>query len=89
MFFKKWYLPWLAADLFETEALYQKWLKKRHKRFTDLRMAFLVITAILLLTGYILDCRPFMIAAIAPLLLVLLLTLSLNHTEQLLEPDTE
>lgn len=89
MFFKKWYLPWLAADLFETEALYQQWLRKRHKRFTDLRMVFLIIAAFLLLAGYILDRRPFMLASIAPLLLVLLLTLALDRTEALLGSDTE
>lgn len=89
MFFKKWYLPWLAADLFETEALYQQWLRKRHKHFTGLRMVFLVIAAFLLLAGYILDRRPFMLASIAPLLLVLLLTLALDRTEALLGSDTE
>ena len=83
--FQKHFLPWTAADRFETDEDFQTWLRKKHKLFTDLRMLFLVPAAIFLIAGYVLDRRPLMILTVAPLLLVLLLSAALEKTEGALD----
>lgn len=82
MFFKKWLLPWTAAEQFKTEQEFQSWLKRRHRGFTDLRMVLLVIAAAVLLVGYVLDRRPVMLLTIIPLVLLLLATMALDQIEK-------
>lgn len=85
MFFKKWFLPWTAQEQFESTQQFQAWLKRQHKRFTDLRMVLLVLAAAALLAGYALDSRPVMLVTIAPLALLLLATMALDQIEKHME----
>ena len=78
---QKHFLPWTAADRFETHEAFQAWLRKKHRLFTDLRMLLLVPAAFFLIAGYVLDRRSLMILTVAPLLLVLLLSAALDKTE--------
>ena len=71
MFFRKHFLPWAAGDCFDTEEAFRSWLQKKHRLFTNLRMIFIVIAALPLIAGYVLDLRPVMLITIAPLLIVL------------------
>ncbi|MGN0979345.1 MAG: hypothetical protein ACI4PT_03345 [Candidatus Avoscillospira sp.] len=84
-FFRKFFLPWTAADCFETEDQFQVWLRKRYKGFTDARAVFLVLAAVCLLTGYFSGRRPIMLLTVLPLALVLLLTMALSKTEALMD----
>ena len=84
-FIRKYFLPWTAADCFETEPQYQDWLGKRYRNYTDARAVFLVLAAVCLLTGYFLDHRPIMLLAILPLALVLLSTMALSRTEAVMD----
>lgn len=84
-FLRKFFLPWTAADCFETEAQFQTWLRKRYKGFTDARAVFLVLAAVCLMTGYFLDHRPIMLLTVLPLALVLLSTMALSRTEALMD----
>jgi len=83
--FQKHFLPWTAADRFETDEAFQHWLRKKQKLFTDLRMLFLVAAAIFLIAGYCLDRRPLMILTVIPLALVLLLSVALDRIEGTLD----
>lgn len=85
MFFRKWFLPWTAQEQFESAQQFQAWLKRQHKRFTDLRMVLLVLAAAALLAGYVLDSRPVMLVTIAPLALLLLATMALDQLEKHME----
>ena len=85
MFFRKHFLPWTAANLFECEDAYQIWLQKRHKLFNDVRMICLFLAAAALIVGYVLNDRPLMILTVAPLVLVLQLTMALERTEAALD----
>ena len=82
MFFRKLFLPWTAEDCFETEEAFHRWLTAKHKRFTDLRMIFIVLAAIPLIAGYVLDLRPVMLVTIVPLLVVLAASAALDQIEK-------
>ena len=85
MFFRKHILPWTASDCFRSEAEFQTWLQKKVTFFTNLRIFFLAIAAVCLLPGYILDQRPLMLLTIAPLALVLLVSIALDQIEKRLD----
>ena len=78
---QKHFLPWTAADRFETHEAFQAWLRKKHRLFTDLRMFFIVLAAIPLIVGYVMDLRPVMLVTILPLLIVLGLSMALDRME--------
>lgn len=84
----KYFLPWTAASLFDTEEQFHDWLRRRCKWFTDVRIIFLLLAVVCLLIGYFLDRRPIMLLTIAPLALVLLLTMGIGKMEAVLgEPE--
>lgn len=78
---RKIFLPWDAADCFDTEEAFRRWLQRCVKCYTDLRMLALVIAAACLILGYVMDLRPVMLCTIAPLALVLLFSVQLDKTE--------
>ena len=82
MFFRKHFLPWTAREAFECEEAFQNFLKKKQKLFTDLRMIFIVLAAIPLIVGYVMDLRPVMLVTIIPLILVLALSMALDRMEK-------
>ena len=82
MFFRKHFLPWTAGEAFENEEAYQNFLKRKHKLFTDLRMIAIVIAAVPLIIGYVLNLRPIMLVTIVPLILVLALSMALDRVEK-------
>lgn len=79
---RKVWLPWTAMDQFASEEEYSLWLSRRLKVFGDLRMILLVLATALLLVGYVLNKRPVMLATVAPLALVLLLSIAIGKTEE-------
>ena len=79
--FRKAWLPWTAADRFDSEEAFVQWLTRRLKVFNDLRMLFLVLATGLLIVGYVMELRPVMLLSVLPLALVLLLTLMIGKTE--------
>lgn len=83
-FLKKAWLPWTAADQFDSEEAFTHWLSRRLKVFGDLRMVLLVIATGLLIVGYVVDSRPVMLLAVLPLALVLLVTMAIGKTEEAL-----
>lgn len=87
MFFRKLFLPWTAGDAFDCEDAFQSFLKKKHRLYTDLRMIFIVLAAIPLIVGYVMDLRSVMLLTIAPLLLVLALSAGLDQMEKQLPPQ--
>ena len=87
MFFRKHVLPWTAGDAFESEAAFQAFLKKKYKLFTDLRMIFIVIAAVPLIAGYVMDLRPLMLVTIVPLLIVLAASAGMDQIEKHLPED--
>jgi len=87
LFFRKHFLPWTAGDAFESEAAFRAFLQKKHKLFTDLRMIFIVIAAIPLIAGYVMDLRPVMLMTIVPLLVVLAATAGLDQIEKRLPEE--
>ena len=90
MFFRKHILPWTARDCFESEAQFTAWLQKKHKLFSDLRIIFVLIAAVPLIAGYIMDLQPLMLVAIAPLLVILAASAGLDQIEKLFpEPEPE
>ena len=90
MFFRKHILPWTSRDCFESEAEFTAWLQKKHKLFSDLRIIFILIAAVPLIVGYIMDLRPLMLVTIAPLLIVLAASAGLDQIEKLFpEPEPE
>lgn len=82
MFFRKHVLPWTAGDAFESEVAFQAFLKKKYKLFTDLRMIFIVIAAVPLIAGYVMDLRPLMLVTIVPLLIVLAASAGMDQIEK-------
>lgn len=89
MFFRKHVLPWTAGDAFESEAAFQAFLKKKYKLFTDLRMIFIVIAAVPLIAGYVMDLRPLMLVTIVPLLIVLAASAGMDQIEKHLPAGPE
>ena len=87
--FRKAWMPWKAADRFSDTAAYHQWLKQRLKVFGDVRVVSLAAAAVLLLTGYVLELRPVMLATILPLAAVLLLSLIMEKTAAALENKAE
>ena len=87
MFFRKHFLPWTVGEAFEQEETFQNFLKKKYRLFTDLRMIAIVIAAIPLVVGYVMDLRPVMLVTIVPLLLVLALSMALDRMEKLLPKE--
>ena len=81
---RKAWMPWKAADQFSKEESWTQWLQQRLKVFGDLRMLFLVLATGLLIVGYVLDRRPVMLLAVLPLAVVLLLSLAIGKTEEIL-----
>ena len=85
MFFRKLFLPWTVSDQFSSAGDYQAWLNIRHKELTDLRIFFLIPSAICLLVGYCMDLRPVMVLTVVPLALVLLISIMLEKTEAVMD----
>ena len=85
MFFRKLFLPWTVSDQFSSAGDYQAWLNIRHKQLTDLRIFFLIPSAICLLVGYCMDLRPVMVLTVVPLALVLLISIMLEKTEAVMD----
>lgn len=81
MFFRKHVLPWTAADAFDNDELFQQWLRRKHKAFTDCRIVFVLLASACLLGGYVLEQRPLMLLTIVPLVLMLLISTALDRTE--------
>ncbi len=88
-FLRKAFLPWTAGACFPSEEEYQAWLQRFCRVLTDLRAWMLAAAAVCLLAGYFLDRRPLMLLCIAPLVLVLLLSMALGRTEAVLENRNE
>ena len=82
MFFRKNFLPWTAEDCFDSEEAFRSWLAKKHKGLSNLRMLFVVLAAISLIVGYMMDLRPLMLVTIAPLLVVLVASAALDQIEK-------
>lgn len=81
---RKIWLPWTAADRFDSTDAFDQWLNSRLKVFVDLRMILLVAATGLLIVGYVVDLRPVMLLSVLPLALVLVLTLAVSKTEEAL-----
>lgn len=86
---RKFLLPWTAADCFDSEALFQAWLRQHCKRFADVRAILLVLAAICLMAGYFLNRRPMMLLTILPLALVLLLSMAIGRIETILDGQAD
>ncbi len=86
---RKAWMPWTAAALFPSDAVFRQWLQKRLKRFDGLRMVLLILATALLLAGYVLDRRPVMLLCIVPLLLMLPLSFAISKTEQAIRQKDE
>lgn len=82
LFFRKHILPWTARAAFESDAAFQSFLKRKYKLFTDLRMVFIVIAAVPLILGYVMDVRPLMLVTIIPLLIVLAASVAMDQIEK-------
>ena len=81
---RKAWLPWTAADRFDSESAFDQWLGCRLKVFGDLRMILLVAATGLLIVGYVLELRPVMLLSVLPLALMVGLTLAIGKTEEAL-----
>ncbi len=86
MFVRKLFLPWTAGDCFDSDDAFDAFLRRRHRQFTNARMVFVILAAVLLIAGYFIDRRPVMLAAIAPLLAVLGASMALDRIEAILGP---
>ena len=82
--FREAWMPWTAADRFASEEAFGQWLQRRLKMFGDLRMILLILATGLLIVGYVLEKRPVMLVCVLPLALVLVLTLAIGKTEEVL-----
>ena len=89
MFFRKLFLPWTAAAAFDQENAFLTFLQNKHRQFTNGRIIAIVIAAIPLILGYVLDLRPVMLLTIAPLLVVLALSVGLDRIEHQLPRTKE
>ena len=81
---RKAWLPWTAADRFDSESVFGQWLSRRLKVFGDLRMILLVMATGLLIVGYVVELRPGMLLSVLPLALGLVVTLAISKTEEAL-----
>ena len=81
---RKAWLPWTAADRFDSESVFDQWLSRRLKVFGDLRMVLLIAATGLLIVGYVMELRPVMLLSVLPLVLMVGLTLAIGKTEEAL-----
>ena len=81
---RKAWLPWTAADRFDSEPAFGQWLRRRLKVFGDLRIVLLIAATGLLIVGYVMELRPVMLLSVLPLVLMVGLTLAIGKTEEAL-----
>lgn len=88
-FLRKCFLPWTAGRCFPHEEAFLSWLQRKHRRLNDVRAVFLLLAAAALIAGYALDRYLIMVLAVAPLAVVLLLSLAIAQTEIVLNSQNK
>ena len=78
-------MPWRARNCFDSEESFSGWLERCRKRLTDCRMVLVLLAALPLIVGYMLDQHAIMLLAIVPLSLVLLFSMALDRIENALD----
>ena len=82
---RKTFLPWTAEASFASREDYHRRLTKMHRLWDNLRIICLLLAALALIVGYVLDRYSVMVLTVLPLVLVLLLSLAITKIEAALD----
>ena len=81
---RKSFLPWTAERSFASREDYLRRLTTLHRLWNNLRAICLLLAALTLIVGYVLDQYSIMVLTALPLVLVLLLSLIITKIEEAL-----